>query len=213
MTTDELIRRLADDTPAMPRHAVGRRLTLALGVGALGAIMALWLTLGHPFHGLRTIALGDYGVKLAFTAALTLIAARLLAAAARPDGRRTGAAGWLAAPVLLLAAIAGLGLARTPEGARDAFVLGSTWRTCLPSIIAFAVPAFAALLVAFRRLAPTDLPRAGILAGLSAGALSAGVYSLHCPETSPAFLLVWYGLGIAACGALGRLIGPRLLRW
>lgn len=212
-TTDELIQRLAGQTPAVPRHAVGGRLALALIVGAVGAMLALSFTLGHPFFGTRQIAVADYGIKLAFTVALTLITARLLASAARPGSRRTGAAGWLAAPVMLLALIAGLGLARTPEALRDAYIMGSTWRTCLPAIVFFAVPVFAALLVAFRRLAPTDLARAGTLAGLSAGAMSAAVYALHCPETSPAFVLVWYGLGIAACGGLGRLIGPRLLRW
>lgn len=212
-TTEELIARLSGDTRAVPPHAAARRLVAAVAVGAAGAMLALTLTLGQPFLGTAEIGVTDYGVKLAFTAALVLITVRLLIRAGRPDSRRTGAAAWISAPVLLLAALAGLGLSRTPADAQAAYILGATWTTCLPSVIAFSVPVFVALLVAFRRLAPVDLTRAGTLAGLTAGATSAAVYALHCPETSPAFVFVWYGLGIAMTGLAGRVLGPVLLRW
>lgn len=212
-TTDELIARLAGDTRPVPPHAAARRLVAAVALGGAGAMLALTLTLGQPFMGTAEIGVTDYGVKLAFTAALMLITVRLLIRAGRPDSRRTGAITWIAAPVLLLAALAGLGLNRTPVDARAAYVMGATWATCLPSVVAFSLPVFAALLVAFRRLAPTDLTRAGTLAGLTAGATSAAVYALHCPETSPAFVLVWYGLGICIAGLIGRILGPMLLRW
>ena len=212
-STDALIARLADDTRVVPRHAVARRLVVALAIGAAGAMLALTLTLGRPFLGTAEIGVADYGVKLAFTAALVLITARLLIPAGRPESRRTGAIGWIAAPVLLLAGLAAWGFGRTPVEARAAYVMGDTWATCLPSVIALSLPVFAAIVVAFRRLAPTDLPRAGTLAGLTAGATSAAVYALHCPETSPAFVLIWYGLGIATAGLIGRLLGPTLLRW
>ena len=80
-------------------------------------------------------------------------------------------------------------------------------------MLGLAAPLFLGLLWSFRRLAPTRLRAAGAAAGLSAGACAAAVYCLHCPEASAIFVLTWYSLGIALAGALGALLGPRLLRW
>ena len=38
-------------------------------------------------------------------------------------------------------------------------------------------------------------------------------YALACTEASPAFVAVWYTLGIIVTGAVGALLGPRVLRW
>jgi len=46
-----------------------------------------------------------------------------------------------------------------------------------------------------------------------AGGVGASVYGLHCPEMTAAFVVTWYSLGVAACAAVGALLGPRLLRW
>jgi hypothetical protein len=46
-----------------------------------------------------------------------------------------------------------------------------------------------------------------------AGSLGALGYALSCTELSPAFVAVWYSLGIASTGALGAALGPRMLRW
>ncbi len=43
--------------------------------------------------------------------------------------------------------------------------------------------------------------------------MAAAVYSLHCPEDSPLFFLLWYGLGIVIAGAAGARLGSRVLRW
>ena len=212
-TTEALITRLAGSTRAVPRHAAALRLTGALVVGACGALALLTLSLGDPFLGTDELGVLDYGVKLAFTFATTLIAASFLLRAARPEAKVTAGTLWIAAPLVVLAAFALLELTRVPSDARQAFVMGTTWRTCLASVVIFAMPVFAALLVALRRLAPTNLARAGTLAGLAAGSTSAFVYAFHCLETSPAFLLVWYGLGIATTGLIGKFLGRILLRW
>jgi hypothetical protein len=57
------------------------------------------------------------------------------------------------------------------------------------------------------------LRTAGAAAGLASGATAAMVYCLHCPEMSPAFVGVWYVLGIAAMTLVGALIGPKVLSW
>jgi hypothetical protein len=53
----------------------------------------------------------------------------------------------------------------------------------------------------------------GAVAGLFAGALGAVLYATHCPDDSPLFVAVWYGLAIAAVALIGALAGRRLLRW
>ncbi|MBC7444771.1 MAG: DUF1109 family protein [Polaromonas sp.] len=50
-------------------------------------------------------------------------------------------------------------------------------------------------------------------AGLLAGALSALVYALHCPESAAPFLAVWCMLGMAIPTLTGAVLGPRVLRW
>jgi hypothetical protein len=70
-----------------------------------------------------------------------------------------------------------------------------------------------ASLWALRGLAPTRPRAAGLAAGLLAGAIGAFAYALACHEVSVAFVALWYSLGIALSGALGALLGPRLLRW
>jgi hypothetical protein len=46
-----------------------------------------------------------------------------------------------------------------------------------------------------------------------AGGVGATVYGLYCQETAAAFVATWYTLGVAACAAVGALLGPRILRW
>ena len=58
---------------------------------------------------------------------------------------------------------------------------------------------FAVIIWAVRQAMPTDLRRAGALAGLVAGALSATGYALHCVDDSVPFIALWYGGTIALC--------------
>ena len=55
--------------------------------------------------------------------------------------------------------------------------------------------------------APTRLRFTGAVLGLFAGAMAALVYTLHCPELSPAFLVVWYSLGMLIPAAVGCRAG------
>jgi hypothetical protein len=84
---------------------------------------------------------------------------------------------------------------------------------CLISIPVIAVAPFAIIVWAMRRTAPTDLRRAGAVAGLVAGCLSAAGYALHCVDDSVPFVALWYGGTTALCTLVGWMLGPRLLRW
>src|SRR5262249_51871910 len=118
--------------------------------------------------------------------------------------------------LLVILAMLGLGAAQivaaAPAG-RLTLWLGHTWKVCSPLILLLAVPIYAFLVAAIRRLAPTRLPRPGGAAGFAAGALAATLYGLHCPEQAAAFVATWYTLGIAAATVLGAIAGRRLLRW
>ena len=119
----------------------------------------------------------------------------------------------MAVPVLGMTLIAGLELANTPSGRWLAMWLGDSWTICSRNVFLLALPIFAGLLWSFRRLAPTRLALAGTSAGIAAGAWGATLYCLHCPETSALFVLTWYTLGILGAALVGRVLGPRLLRW
>lgn len=84
---------------------------------------------------------------------------------------------------------------------------------CLWQIPALAAPALIILAFAGRRLAPTNLTRAGAYIGLLAGGIGAVGYALHCHHDSVAFVGVAYTLAILETALLGAVLGPRILRW
>jgi hypothetical protein len=92
-------------------------------------------------------------------------------------------------------------------------ILGTEWAMCAFCIPLFAVIPFAALIWALRRGAPTNLRRAGAIAGLVAGALGAVAYAFHCPDDSIPFVALWYGAMVGLCALIGAILGPRFLRW
>jgi hypothetical protein len=213
MKTDELISMLATSAQPVPAHAVGRRFAIALGIGLPAATVVMLVTLGlRPDLAEASTAMA-FWMKLAFAACLALAGLVATERLARPGVQVGWAWAALAAPVLALwlaAAIALLGAA--PEQRLD-LVLGDTWAYCPFNIAMLSVPLFAATFWCMKDLAPTRLALAGASTGLLAGALSALVYALHCPESTAPFVGVWYVLGIAIPTLAGALLGPRLLRW
>jgi hypothetical protein len=92
-------------------------------------------------------------------------------------------------------------------------ILGDEWLECLLSIPIIAIVPFAVTIFAVRRAAPTNHARAGAVAGLVAGGISAMAYALHCTDDSLPFVAVWYGGTIVLCALAGAALGPQLLRW
>ena len=120
--------------------------------------------------------------------------------------------GWPLA-ALGLVAISFAELARVPPAQWLTMWLGASWRVCSSLVILLSLPIFAGLLWSYRTMAPTRLRTAGAVAGLAAGAWSAMLYCLHCPEVSAIFVLCWYTLGIGLAALLGAWLGPYLMRW
>ena len=213
MRTDDLIATLSRDVPAVPRHAFGRRIALGMGLGGVATLLLIVATIGvRPDLGAAMRGF-PFWMKWAYTASLGLVAVAATMRLARPEGARAPLIWAMAVPVLLLAGIGIAELAHTPPADWVRMWLGASWQYCPWLVLLLALPIFAGLLWSFRRFAPTRLRLAGAAAGLAAGAWSATLYCLHCPEVSALFVLTWYSLGIGLAAGLGALAGPRLLRW
>lgn len=211
MNTEDLITMLARQAGPAPRAAAARRLAPALAAGtALGLAGAL------VFMGPVPAALfAEPGLwlKLVYSAALAAAAVWWAARLARPAAATAVPGRAALAVVAAVLALGGLTLVITPAGSRLAALLGSSWAACPGNVLSLSLPTLAGALWALRGLAPTRPRLAGWAAGVLAGAVGAFSYAFACPEISPAFVAVWYTLGIGLSGALGALIGPRVLRW
>ncbi len=213
MNSEELIKKLASDASAVSPRALEKRMLLggASGVFVSAAIEILWLGF-RP--NLETAAISSaFLMKMAYTAALAVCAVAASVHLMRPDARP---ALWFALPVLpfvLLGALAISELISAPREAWGSIALGQSVAACIVRISIISAPVFLGLLLAARRLAPTRLRAAGAAIGFASGSLAAGLYALHCIESSASFIFLWYSLAIALAAALGALVAPFLLRW
>ncbi|MEO7814543.1 MAG: DUF1109 domain-containing protein [Sphingomicrobium sp.] len=213
MNTETLIASLSSDLRPVARGAVGWRLAAGVALGMLAATLILSLTLGFRPDLWLAMQGPTFWMKWGYSVSLAAAAVYLSSRLARPEPGRLRGLWLLALPVLTLAGIGIVELARTPRGEWLAMWLGKTWMVCPWLVLALSAPIFVGLLWSFRKLAPTRLRAAGAAAGLSAGAFAATIYCLHCPEVSAIFVLTWYSLGILLAAAIGALVGPRLMRW
>ena len=211
MKTNDLIELLATGAGPAPRAVAARRLAPAAALGVLASAAGALVILG-PIPA-ELFATPAPWMKLAYAGALAGAAAWLAARLGRPIARTSGPVRALLLVMLAMVLLGALTLLATPAGARLVTVLGHSWASCPVNVLVLSLPALAAALWALRGLAPTRPRAAGLAAGLLAGGLGAFGYALSCTELSPAFVAVWYSLGIALAGALGAALGPRVLRW
>lgn len=211
MKTEAWIELLARDAGPAPRALVAKRLTPAVAVGLLASACASVAVFGLIPRSLFGTPVP--WTKLAYAAALAMAAGWWAVRLSLP-GASHGRPGRVALGVVMVMAAVGLmsWLSR-PAAERLAALLGHSWQSCAPSVLAVSLPALAAALWALRGLAPTRPRVAGFAAGVLAGSIGAMGYSLSCPEASAAFVAVWYSLGILLTGGLGALLGPRALAW
>jgi hypothetical protein len=213
MDTNELIEALARDTAPVPRHAAPLRLGLSLAAGMAVTLVVIAATLGFRPDLDLAMAGTMFWMKLAFTASLALIAIAALLTLIRPEARPPRWLWLLTVPIALLGLVSAHELAEMPHDDWVQMWFGHSWRVCSALITVFAVPIAGILVLVVRRFAPTRLRATGAVIGLAAGAASATLYSLHCPEAGASFVLTWYSLGIGAATAIGWALGPKLLRW
>lgn len=211
MKTDELIRLLATGAGPAPDGVVRQRVGTALLAGVVASAIACLATLG-PNPAL--VAMGPaLAAKLMYVLGVLGAAGWWLSRVARPAASARWATLALAGVVAVMTTLTAVVLADAPAGGRAAMLLGQSWLSCPWRVAALSLPALALALWALRGLAPTRPRRAGFVAGLAGGAAGALAYALFCSEVSPAFVLVWYSLGMLVPAAAGALLGSRVLRW
>lgn len=211
MKTETLIEMLARQAGPAPDFPVARRLAAAGGLGLLASsVLALALIGPLPAAVFYTAA---PWVKLVFAVLLLIGASALAERLSRPVSSTAIPRAAVISVFLLMLLAGAVTLITTPEGERWSALLGHTWWICPWMLMMLSLPALTAILWSMRSLAPTRLKQAGFAAGLVAGVLGAMGYSLACPETSVAFVAVWYSLGIVLTGCVGQWLGPKVLRW
>lgn len=205
--TASLIDRLVEEGPRPARGNAQRfalPLLAAFGLCAAGVTMVL----DGAFSQLESQGIGSIGVKWGFSLALLVLGAAALWVLGKPGRPTRQALLALAIPFFPIIALLALELAISGP-----LPYGDTWRECLAAMLVMSPIAFAGAVLAMRALAPTDLRRAGLAAGLFGGAVAMTAYSPYCPERGILYLVEFYCLPIMAMAAFGWAAGPRLLRW
>lgn len=213
MKTDDLVDMLSTNVEAVDRRQMSRTVGGAAAVGAVVALGAALIVLGGRPDSWSAGTLGFMIAKLAFSVTVTASALFYLIRFVRPTDGRHGPMALLALPFVGIVGLAAISLAYAPAVHWQVMLMGDEWLECLLSIPVIAIVPFALVVWAARQAAPTDLQRAGALAGLVAGGLSAIGYALHCTADSLPFVAIWYTGTIMVCTFAGAILGPRLLRW
>ena len=213
MNTDDLVKMLSTNLEPVDWRAASRAILISAALGGVAAFAAMILLLGvrTDVSGLR--AWMFVVLKVVFAGTILAAALMYLMRIARPGGERRVSAALTILPFAVALVVAAVSLALTPMSNWRVAIVGEHSLLCLVCIPLNALLPFAAIVLAIRQFAPTNLRLAGALAGLAAGAISAFVYALHCTDDSLAFVSIWYGLTIALCTLVGALLGPPLLRW
>ena len=211
MKTIDLIEALARGAGPAPRRAAARRLLPAglVGTAISLSIVTAWIGQSPLDHQ----PAASLAMKFAYAGAFAIAAAWLAARLSRPAARATPAGVLLAVVFAAMAAFGLLSIRELPAADRIGHLLGYSWTVCPWAVLGLSLPGLAATLWAMRGLAPTRPRTGGWAAGLLAGACGALGYAVGCTEQAASFVAIWYTLGILLTGALGALIGPRVLRW
>ncbi|MBX4863382.1 DUF1109 family protein [Rhizobium sophorae] len=211
--TEDVIDSLVRDLKPVPRHALERRFALAILPALAVSLLLMLIVLGLRTDMAQALMLPVFWIKSAYNGLLAIAAFAAVYRLSRPDGSEERFFGIAAAIMLALAVMAVIQLALSPAASYPALVLGSSALHCPLLIFAFAMPILIANTWVLRGGAPSNLGVTGFIAGIAAGASGAWVYSWFCTENGLPFVTLWYSLGILLTGAIGALLGPRLLRW
>jgi hypothetical protein len=213
MKTDDLITMLGTNVERVDHRQVARTVAIAVAIGLSAALGLTLFTWGVRADLKEVGAFTFLILKLAFAIVIIAVTSVYLVRVARPGGERKMPIVVVALPFIAIMVLGVISLAFAPSSHWNKMVVGDQWLECLLSIPLIAILPFAAIIWAVRQTAPTDLVRAGALAGLAAGGVSAAGYALHCTDDSLPFVALWYGGTVALCTLAGAMLGPRLLRW
>lgn len=215
MRTNELIARLSSaPRPAKQAGAAGTILIAVLLSLFVVALMTFgWLGFRSDLGSTLARGKHDFLLNLVFIISIGSSALAIVRDLAVPGRPLKLPSITLIVPFILMAAIAANELRSGSLHQAFPHTDHASWFTCLWQTSALAVPAFTILAFGIRRLAPTNLQRAGFYTGLLAGAIGSMGYCFHTPNETVAFGVTVYTGGIVSMAVIGGLIGPRLLRW
>jgi len=213
MQTNDLINQLSSHVAPVSRQSFVRRFLLAWLVGSAAALLLLVLTIGVRGDLQAAMFTWPFWMKWMYTIALIVIGVVLSLHFARPENHSGRLLWWLIAPAALLALLAAYDLNNAPSESIHHMWMGHSALMCPWNIFGVSIPVFIAVMWMMRRMAPTQLRKAGFVAGCLAGASGATVYALLCNESTAPFVVTWYSLGILLPGLLGALLANKVLRW
>lgn len=211
-SSDELIAKLVTDLAPVSPHALKKRLVHVVGIGVLGATVALLASFAIRSNS-QTVSVVAFIAKFAYSVGVMAMLIVALEQIARPGGRISEPLRVIGAIFVIMVFLAVAQLGYSPPTSYRFLILGYSSVICPFLIAAFGLPAFGANIWFLRRAAPTRPRLAGFIAGACAGATGAWVYSWACIENGIPFITIWYTLGILLSGLLGCFFGKLLLRW
>jgi hypothetical protein len=211
--TDEFLERLVRDLRPAGKAPVLRRLGIGLLAGSAVSLAGVVELLGLRPDMWLAIHSAMFWVRLAYTLTFAGLGLWCIEKLSRPAGDASRRLPWLLAPFGAIGILAALQMYLAPAPVRERMMMGEPASACPWCILLASLPVFAGLVWAMRGLAPTRLRIAGAVTGLTAGAVAASLYALHSPESTAPFIAIWFTLGILVVGAIGAVLGPRVLRW
>lgn len=205
---DELAQDLQPVRPMKPVQAwamTGLAVVAAIGVSllVLGARPDVASGRPEPFLMLANGLL----LMLALASSLAVISM------ARPQiGNSYQGPGWALGMAAILPASA-LGLMLLHESPS----LGLPWvengLICLASSAGLSLIVALPLIWWLRRGAAARPGLAGLLTGIAAGSFGVFAFALHCSHGDMMHIGIWHSLAVIACGGIGRIAIPPLIRW
>jgi hypothetical protein len=210
---DLMVDRLVADLRPVESPPVARRLALGLGAGLVISLAFVGIVMGYRPDMASATLTTIFWVKLAYVSGIGAVALWAVERLARPGVPTGNLLLWLLLPTVMMGGLAVWQLLHGPASLREHLIMGFSAAAAPWRILAAALPPLVGLAWAVRGLAPTRLVFAGTMVGLAAGGFGAASYAMHCQESAAPFLLIWYGLGVVACGFVGAVLGPRVLRW
>ncbi len=213
MKTDQLIEMLAKQDVPVKKSRILVQVLLAVALGFVGSFVLLLVVFDmNPDLGMLFKNMW-FWVRFLFIVSVGAISAMVLVRLGRPTDASRVSLWLMVIPFALLAFIAATMLMMAPREERADMLLGASWDVCARNISLLALPLFVSAIWIAKQFAPVRLRVTGAIAGLFAGAGAALVYSLHCPEVEPAFLVVWYSLGMLIPAVVGAVLAGKLLKW
>lgn len=211
MKTDDLIHLLAQDR--QPVRPLSRALKLALLVAVAMPLAILALTVGVRPNIAEAIYWPRVEAKIGITFLTAVLSCLVVFRIGRPGAPLGLTARGLALPLVLLTVAIVAELFVLPSGEWTSRLIGRHAAFCVTFIPILAAVPLVSFLWALKEGAPDNPALAGAAAGLAAGSIAASFYAWHCPDDSPLFLAVWYGLAILGVVVIGAIAGRRILVW